>query len=388
MMFFISWQEERKEQVIKYKQSLKQLLSFIRKEFYHVFRDKRTLLMLFGLPIVQIVLFGFALSSEVKNISIAVWDNARDAQSEQITAKIQSSSYFQVKDPVLNYAEIEDRFKEGSIKCAILLPVNFGADLYKTGGAKIQIIADASEPNTATIVTNYLTAIIGNYQLELNPIMKMSYRIVPEIRQLYNEEQNGSLNFIPGVIALIFMMVSTALTSVAVVREKELGTMEILLVSPFKPIMVLIAKAIPYLILSLVNFAVILILSVYLLDVQIKGSLVLLFIESILFILTCLSLGLLISNVTASQQTAMLVSMMGMMLPTMLLTGFMYPLENMPVAFQWASNIIPSKYYYEIMKAVMLKGLGFSYVWKETLVLIGMTLGLLFIALRNFKIRL
>jgi ABC-2 type transport system permease protein len=164
--------------------------------------------------------------------------------------------------------------------------------------------------------------------------------------------------------------------------------MEILLVSPFKPIMVLIAKAIPYLALSLINFIIILLLSVYLLDVQIKGSLLLLFMESILFIITCLSLGLLISNLTNSQQTAMLVSMMGMMLPTMLLTGFMFPLENMPWIFQAISHIIPSRYYYIIVKAVMLKGLGFGYVWKETLILIGMSTVLLTLALKNFKIRL
>lgn len=208
------------------------------------------------------------------------------------------------------------------------------------------------------------------------------------MRQLYNEEQNGSLNFIPGVIALIFMIVSTALTSVAVVREKELGTMEILLVSPFKPIMVLIAKAVPYLVLSLIDFIIILLLALFLLDVEVRGSLLLIFAESILFIITCLSLGLLISNLTNSQQTAMMISMMGMMLPTMLLTGFMFPLENMPKAFQVASYIVPSRYYYSIIKAVMLKGLGFSYVWKETLILAGMATGLLALALKNFKIRL
>lgn len=367
---------------------MKQLFAFIRKEFYHVFRDKRTLLILFGLPIVQITLFGFALSSEVKNIGIAVLDNARDVQSQQIVNKIQSSEYFHVKEPARNYKDIERRFREGEIKCALLFPQNFGSDIYKPEGAQIQIIADASDPNTATTVTNYLNAIISSYQQELNSTAKLSYQIVPEMRQLYNEEQNGSLNFIPGVIALIFMIVSTALTSVAVVREKELGTMEILLVSPFKPILVLIAKAIPYLVLSLIDFIIILVLAVFFLDVEIRGSLVLIFAESILFIITCLSLGLLISNVTNSQQTAMLVSMMGMMMPTMLLTGFMFPLENMPVAFQWASHIVPSKYYYSIIKAVMLKGLDFSYVWKETLILAGMAAGLLFIALRNFKIRL
>ena len=367
---------------------MKQLFAFVRKEFYHVFRDKRTLLILFGMPIVQIILFGFALSSEVKNIGIAVLDNARDVQSAQIIARIQSSDQFQVKDAALNYQDIEERFQTGDVKCAILFPANFGSDLYRTDGAQIQVIADASDPNTATIVGNYLNAIIGNYQQELNPNAQLSYQIIPEIRQLYNEEQNGSLNFIPGVIALIFMIVSTALTSVSVVREKEMGTMEILLVSPFKPILVLIAKAIPYLVLSLIDFVIILLLAVFLLHVEIRGSLPLLFAESTLFIITCLSLGLLISNITDSQQTAMLISMMGMMLPTMLLTGFMFPLENMPKIFQWISYILPSKYYYAIMKGVMLKGLGFSYVWRETLVLVGMSSALLFVALKNFKTRL
>ena len=367
---------------------MKQLLAFIRKEFYHVFRDRRTLLILFGLPIAQIILFGFALSSEVKNIGIAIQDNARDVRSQQFINRIKTSSYFEVKHVVIDYNDIENRFKDGSVKCAVIFPVNFGVELYRTGGAQIQIIADASDPNTATIVTNYLTAIINNYLQELNPNNRLPYQIIPQLRQLYNEEQNGSLNFIPGVIALIFMIVSTALTSVAVVREKELGTMEILLVSPFKPIMVLIAKAIPYLVLSLVNFIIILMLSVFLLHVEIRGSLLLIFAESILFIITCLSLGLLISNVTDSQQTAMLLSMMGMMLPTMLLTGFMFPLENMPWIFRVVSHVLPSRYYYTIIKAVMLKGLGFGYVWKETLILVAMSLVLLTIALKRFKIRL
>lgn len=367
---------------------MKQLLAFVRKEFFHVFRDKRTLLILFGLPVVQIVLFGFALSSEVKNIGITVWDNAHDVHSEAVKERLGLNAYFKVKAPVTGYREIEQRFRDGEISCALVIPSGFGGDLYRPGGAQIQIIADGSDPNTAKTVTNYLTSILAQYQQELQPGAGPAYKIIPEIRMLYNEEQNGSLNFIPGVIALIFMMVSTALTSVAVVREKELGTMEILLVSPFKPVWVLIAKAVPYLVLSLINFTVILLLAVFLLDVAVKGSLVLIFAESILFIITCLSLGLLISNVTDSQQTAMLISMMGMMLPTLLLTGFMFPLENMPKVFQVISHLLPSRYYYRIMKAVMLKGLGFSYVWKETLVLAGMATGLLSLALINFKTRL
>jgi len=367
---------------------LKQLLAFVRKEFYHVFRDKRTLLILFGLPVVQIVLFGFALSSEVKNIGITVLDNAHDLHSSQIISRIQTSQYFHMQPAVRDYHDIERKFKEGSIKSAIVFPANFGSDLYRTGGAQIQIIADASDPNTATALTNYLTVIINGYQSELNPNKKLNYQVIPELRQLYNPEQNGSLNFIPGVIALIFMIVCTALTSVSVVKEKELGTMEILLVSPFKPFMVLIAKAFPYLVFSIINLIIILMLPVVLLQGEIKGELLLIFAESILFIITCLSLGLLISNTTNSQQTAMLISMMGMMLPTLLLTGFMFPIENMPIPFQVISHIVPAKYYYAIIRCVMLKGLGFSYIWKETLVLLGMTTFLLTMALKKFKTRL
>jgi ABC-2 type transport system permease protein len=367
---------------------MKQLLAFVQKEFYHVFRDKRTLLILFGLPVVQIVLFGFALSSEVKNIGITVLDNAHDINSEQIIYRIKTSSYFLLRDPVLSFRDIEERFKEGSIKCAIIFPPDFGGALSHFGKAQVQIITDGSDPNTATILVNYLTAIISNYQQQMKPAPQLSYQIIPQVRQLYNVEQNGSLNFVPGVIALIFMIVCTALTSVSVVREKEMGTMEILLVSPLKPILILIAKAIPYLVLSIVNFIVIMALSAYLLNVHTRGSLPLIFGESIIFIITCLSLGLLISNVTNSQQIAMLISLMGMMLPTILFTGFMFPIENMPWIFQAISHVIPSSYYYIIIKAVMLKGLGFSYIWKETLILTGMAVFLLTVALKNFKIRL
>ena len=206
--------------------------------------------------------------------------------------------------------------------------------------------------------------------------------------QLYNEDQNGSLNFIPGVIALIFMIVSTALTSVSVVKEKELGTMEILLVSPFNPFLVIISKAIPYFFLSLINLTIILILSTTLLKMPINGSIILLYFESSLLILCALSLGLLISNSTDSQQTAMLISLMGMMLPTMMFTGFMFPVENMPLPLQIISNIVPSKWYYISIKAIMIKGLGLSAIWKETLILAGMTALLLFISFKKFKTRL
>jgi ABC-2 type transport system permease protein len=367
---------------------MKQLLVFIRKEFYHVFRDRRTLLILFGLPTAQIMLFGYALSSEVKNINLAVVDFSKDVATQQIITKIQSSSYFNLQQSVLSYADMERAFREGKIRAAIIFPTGFNDDLRHVNKAQIQLIADASDPNTATTITNYLTGIIGDYQQQINAAAALPYQIQTETRMLYNPDMNGSLNFIPGVLALILMIVCTTLTSVSIVREKELGTMEVLLVSPFKPILVLIAKAVPYLVLSLLDFALILVLAVFVLDVPVRGSIVLLFAESTLFIICCLSLGLLISNITASQQVAMLASMMGMMLPTILFTGFMFPLENMPLPLQLVSNIVPSRWYYLIVKAIMLKGLGFGAVWKETVVLIGMAVGLLGISLKNFNIRL
>ncbi|WP_454999032.1 ABC transporter permease [Capnocytophaga gingivalis] len=368
--------------------NMKQLIAFIRKEFYHVFRDRRTLLILFGIPIAQIILFGQALSSEVKNIGIAVLDEANNTYSQEITHRLQASPYFKLKDPLYHYNQVEDQFKRGEIKVALIFPPDFGKDLYTPSGTPLQLITDGSDPNTAKTVQNYFSAMVASYQQELNPAVQLPYQITVENRMLYNEEQNGSMNFVPGVIALVFMIVSTALTSVAVVREKELGTMEILLVSPFKPIMILIAKAVPYLILSLINFTVILLLSVYMLDVPIRGNLLLLYAESTLFIIICLSLGLLISTVTASQQTAMLIAMMGMMLPTAFFTGFMFPIENMPLIFQGISKVFPSSYYYSIVKKVMLKGLDFTYVWKETLILIAMAVVFLSLAMKKFKVRL
>ena len=205
---------------------------------------------------------------------------------------------------------------------------------------------------------------------------------------VYNPELKGVTNFVPGVMALVLLLVCVLMTSVSIVKEKEMGTMEILLVSPFNPILVIVAKAIPYFLLSLINLTVILLLSINLLDMPMNGSIVLLYAVSSILIITALSLGLLISNSTASQQSAMLISLMVMLLPTMIFTGFMFPIENMPLPLQMISNIIPSKWYYIIVKSIMIKGLGFTAIWKETLILVGMTTLLLTISIRKFKIRL
>ena len=367
---------------------MKQLGSFVRKEFYHVFRDWKTLLMLFGLPIVQIALFGFALTNEIKNANIVIVDNAHDNASRQLIDKIEGSRFFSVRKKLFSPQQIDAAFKEGTIKMAIVFPVNFNEDLLHLNKANLQVIADASDPNTAMTLNNYLSSIVSDYQQSLANAQAQPYQIVPEVRMLYNPDLKGAPNFVPGVMAMVLLLVCVMMTSVSIVREKEMGTMEILLVSPVKPLMVIFSKAIPYLILSIVNLCAILLLSVYVLDLPIKGSIALLFGASILLILTALALGLLISTVTSSQQSAMFASMLGMMLPTMLLSGYMFPIENMPFVLQLLSNIIPARWYYIIVKAVMLKGLGFSSIWKEMLILFGMTLFFTALSLRNFKTRL
>lgn len=367
---------------------MKQFFAFVKKEFFHIWRDKRTLMILIGMPIVQIIIFGFALTNEVKNSKIAILDFSRDETSRRIIHQIGASRYFSIYKVLYSYQQVEPAFKEGKVKMVVVFPPDFAEDLLHVNKAKVQLIADASDPNVATTVTNYASSIINDYQSSLNKLQKLPYRINPEIRMLYNPELKGAYNFVPGVMAMVLMLVCTMMTSIAIVKEKEMGTMEVILVSPLNPLSVVLAKAVPYLLLSMVNVASILLLSVYVLNVPIQGSLLLLICESLLFIITSLSVGLLISSVTESQQVAMLTSLMGMFLPTVIFSGFMFPVENMPIPLQVMSNIVPAKWFYNIVKAIMIKGLGFAAIWKETLILAGMTLLLLGVSIKKFKIRL
>ncbi|HVU93981.1 MAG TPA: ABC transporter permease [Puia sp.] len=367
---------------------MRQLVIFIRKEFLHVFRDRKTLLMLFGLPIAQIVLFGFALSNEIKDSRIAVVDYSKDAVTQRLIAKIGSSPYFNIQRTLASADQIDAAFKKGDLKMAVTFPAGFGDDVIHTGKATMQVIADASDPNQATTITNYLNQIVADFNTELAAGSGQPMTIVPSMQMMYNPELRGAPNFVPGVMALVLMLVCTMMTSVAIVREKELGTMEILLVSPFRPVYIIISKLAPNLLISIVNLFVILFLSDIFLDLPVKGSFLLLVFGSVLFIMTCLSIGLLLSINAQTQQAAMTGSLMGMMLPTMLLTGFLFPIENMPLALRLLSNLVPSRWYFIIVKQVMLKGLGIGAIWKELLILGGMCVFLFTISLRKFKIRL
>jgi ABC-2 type transport system permease protein len=344
--------------------------------------------ILLGMPIVQIIIFGFALTNEVKNANVAILDHSRDAASVSLSSQINESRYFDVVQNVFSYNEIEAAFKKGKIRLAIIFPQRFAEDLEHFNKTGVQLIADASDPNVANTLVNYASSIINDFQKRVTDDKKLPYTINTEARMLYNPQLKGAYNFVPGVMAMVLLLVCTMMTAITIVKEKELGTMEVMLVSPIQPLKIVIAKAIPYLLLSIVNISSILLLSVFVLEVPINGSLPLLVMESILFTLVSLALGLLISSGAASQQTAMFISLVGMFLPTIMFSGFMFPIENMPLPLRIISNIVPAKWYYSIVKSVMIKGVGLEAIWKETLILAGMMVFFIALAVKKFKIRL
>jgi ABC-2 type transport system permease protein len=376
------------DKYISTKGKMKQLISFIKKEFNHILRDRRTMLVLFGMPVVQLIIFGFAITTEVRNARIAILDNSKDEITQNLITRIESTEYFEIERTISANKQIEEAFKSGKIKLAIVFQPNFQSDLSHTNKAQIQIIADATDPNQATTLTNYISSVVMDYQSELTGLNKPPFTIETELRMLYNPQLKGAYISVPGVMALILLLVSAMMTSISVVKEKELGTMEILLVSPMKPWLVIVSKAVPYFILSIVNVITILLLSVLLLDMPINGSLLLLITITILYILCALSLGLLISTVTNSQLAAMLISLVGLMLPVVMLSGYAFPIANMPDFLQLLANFSPAKWFIIIIKNIMITGVGFGGIWKETLVITGMTLIFILISIKRFKIRL
>ena len=367
---------------------MKQFLSFVRKEFHHIFRDKRTMIILLAMPVVQIIIFGFALTNEVKNSRIAVWDQSKDAATASLISKLEASRYFEVEQLITGPGEVEKIFQKGKVKLALVIPPHFNEDLLHFNKAQVQLIADASDPNVANTLTTYASAIIQDYQSLITQDIKLPYTIETRVRMLYNPELKGAYNFVPGVMAMVLLLVCTMMTAITIVRERETGTMEIMLVSPAKPFKIIIAKAVPYFLLSAVNIASILLLSVFVLEVPVKGSLALLVGESLLFTLVSLALGLLISTKVATQQTALFISLVGLLLPTVMLSGFMFPIENMPLPLRTVSHLVPARWFYNIVRSVMIKGTGLEAVWKDTRILVGMLIVFAGLAIKNFKIRL
>ncbi|WP_243471780.1 ABC transporter permease [Winogradskyella sp. MH6] len=367
---------------------MKRFIGFIKKEFYHIFRDRRSLFILFGMPIAQILLFGFAITNEINNVDIAILDHSKDATTQEIINKISASKYFSIKQIIDREADIESVFKKGKVKAILNFEQDFSQNLIKDHNATVQVITDATDPNTANTISNYINAILQNYLQQQNKHIKIAYQIIPETKLLFNPELKSVYMFVPGVMTVILMLVSAMMTSISITREKELGTMEVLLVSPLKPFQVIIGKVVPYIFLSIINATIIILLSLFVFKMPVQGSLILLGLESVLFIITSLALGILISTISASQQTAMMISLMGLMLPTILLSGFIFPISSMPFPLQVISNIVPAKWFIIIVKGIMLKGVGLGFILKENLILIAMTLFFIGLSVKKYKIRL
>jgi ABC-2 type transport system permease protein len=368
---------------------MKRFIGFVKKEFLHIFRDFRTLIILFGIPTAQILIFGFVVSTDLKDARVAFLDMSKDEITQKISDKICSSGFFIRIDNLQNYNDIDIILKKGTAKAVFVFGENFGRDLISEGKASMSIIADGSEPNTATLITNYATAIVTDFNRELagmpgNPVMMVQ----PEVRMFYNPELKGHFMFVPGVITLILILICALMTSVTITREKEFGTMEVLLVSPLKPVQIILGKVMPYFLLSFINVILILLLSWLVFGLPVKGSLALLLAESMLYIFMSLSLGILISTVSSTMLQAIFISLIGMMLPTILLSGFIFPIENMPKVYDYVSLVLPPRYFIVIIKNIMIKGTGFMYVWKETLILIAFTAVFIGLSIRNFRIRL
>jgi ABC-2 type transport system permease protein len=361
---------------------------FIIKEFYHIFRDYRSMIVLFGMPVIQVLLFGFALSTEIKNAPIAIIDHSNDQVTRAITSKILSSGFFILADEVPGEGHIEEVFRHGKVKEVIIFESDFATKLEKDRQAGIQVISDASDPNTANLLVSYTSAIINDYQQEYLKGLSLPVTITTESQMMYNPALKSVFMFVPGVITILLMLITAMMTSISIAREKEMGTMEILLVSPMRPIQIIAGKVLPYVLLAFSNAVIILLLSYFVLGMPVKGSLLLLLAESFLFILMALSLGIFISTVSNSQQMAMMLSMFALMLPTILLSGFIFPIENMPLPLQVISNLMPPRWFIIIVKSIMIKGLGFQYIWKETLIIAGMALFFIALSVKKFKVRM
>ena len=339
-------------------------------------------MILLGMPVLQIILFGFAITTELNHSRVAVLDPSKDAVTTRITERIDENRYFSVVKELSSASDIETVFRHDEADIVVAFTPDFDANL-STGEAGIQLVVDATDPNTGNMMAGYVQGIVGQALqsgTQSSPIV--------QTHLLFNPQMKSAYNFVPGVMGLILMLICAMMTSISIVREKETGTMEVLLVSPIRPIFIILAKAVPYLVLSCVNLITILLLSVYVLHVPVEGSLWTLSFLSLLLIAVALSLGLLISCVVQNQVAAMIVSGMGLMMPVMLLSGMIFPIESMPAVLQWISNIIPVRWYIQAVKKVMIEGLGMAAVWHEALILSGMAALLIGLSLKKFKERL
>lgn len=361
--------------------------AFVRKEIYHILRDRRTLAILFGMPIALVLIFGYTVTNEFKDASVAVVNQAKDELSQDFIEHLTSSGHLQLVELPQNIDELEAAFRANRAKLGIVIPSDFEEQFHRNKQATVQLITDATEPNYATTLVNYASQMIRSFQQQKKQMSgQPPYMIAVQTRMFYNPQLEGAYNFVPGTVALILMLICAMMTSLTIAKEKETGTMDLLLVSPLPPMLIIIGKVTPYALLSFIDAIIVFVLGYVLFDVPVRGSVALLLGLCLLYLFVALALGVLISTKAANQQTAMMTSLFTLMMPTMLLSGFLFPIASMPAILQYISKIIPAKYFIQIEQAIMLKAAGWEAVAFPSLVLTIMLIVLLAAAWKNFKV--
>lgn len=376
MRFLLSWRDNPTDKVF----SMKEFWSFIIKEKQHIMRDRRTMMILFGMPIILMLIFGFAISTDVRNVRTVVVMSQIDHQTQRMINALDESEYFKVLYKVYTPAEAEQLIRNQKADMGIVFSTDFAS---KHGG--VQLITDGTDPNMAQQYNNYASQIMGT---QLMNVMQRKAPSAIALKMLYNPQMKSSYNFVPGIMGILLMLICAMMTSISIVREKERGTMEVLLVSPVRPFLIILAKAVPYLVLAFVVLLAILLMSRFVLFVPIAGSLWLILLVSTIYIFMALSLGLLISTIAKTQMAALLMSAVMLLMPCTMLSGMMFPIESMPHVLQWVAALIPPRYYISAMRKLLIMGVSFRYVLPEVITLLGMTTLFLTVALLKFNKRL
>ncbi len=365
---------------------MKELRIILKKEFIHIIRDKITLALVLAMPVALVLLFGFTISTDIRNAKISVLDLSKDSQSKILINDLSASGYFQIVSYPENEAEIDNDFKNKGIKLAIIIPTRFEESLSKERNATLQVINDVSDLNVASILNNYVRSVVYNFTEQYNSSVESSAFQVTA-KMLYNPELNSVYMFVPGIITLIMVLVTALMSSITLAREKETGTMQMLLITPVKKIYIIIGKVIPYMLISLFSTITIIVISVTVFKMPVNGDLAMLLALCIIFMLTAASFGMLISSISRTQVDAMMITMMGLFLPTVLLSGFLFPLNSMPMFFQVIANLFPAKWFILSIKDVMIKGSGFADIWMYLLILFFMAVVFILFSIKRLDKR-
>jgi len=363
------------------------LAAFVAKELRHILRDRQTLTILLLMPLVQVVLFGYALRSDVRDIRLAIVDPTPDYATLALRSRFIGSQRFRLVALGPTMSSVEPLFRQGKADVAVAFSPDFAARLQSGEPAQLLIAVDASDPNTGTTMQTYARAVIATYEAELGSPGGHPVRIASETRMRFNPTLESVNLFVPGLIALVLTLVSALMTAISLSREKERGTLEILLVSPLRPWQIILGKVLPYLGLAFANVLTALLAAWLIFHVPFRGNVALLLAESILYSMVSLAIGVLVAANTASQRVAMLIALLATMLPSTLLSGMIFPIASMPRVLQVLSNIVPARWFIVVARGIMLKGIGLEYLWRESLVLVLMTMFFMALAVKSFKPR-